>query len=228
MATEEKQDWESLGIAIERILGEPADAYAAFLQFAWLSGAERTTNKVAEITGFALSTVRMWSTSFDWVDRAAVVDGIKWTHEFKKRQAILEKDTLEFADANRKLKTEGLAAAHKMIATANRLLEKAEVVDEVIETGMVETKDGRMVPTTTEIHMKSKISDIPRLVSTAVTVGRLVQDLPTEIIEDRVPIGADLSNLSVEELLELQERNRAEMRAKNTASKIAPATDAVN
>ena len=228
MANAEKQDWESLGIAIERIPGEAADAYQGFLQYAWLNGAERSSNKVAEITGFPLSTVRMWSTSFDWVDRAAVIDGIKWTHEFKKRQAILEKDTLEFADANRKLKMKGLEASDKMINTALNLLKKAESVDEIIEGDEVETKDGRMVPTTTVIHMKSKISDIPRLVSTAVTVGRLVQELPTEIIEDRVPIGADLSNLSFEELLELQERNRAEMRAKNTASKIAPATDAVN
>lgn len=221
-------DWKSLDIAIEKLPTETNDSYQAFLKFCWLQGKERSPENVAEELGYSVMTCRAWSFDHKWLDRADMVDAIKWKHEFTQRERLLEKDNQKFAEQNRHIKDQAMANARKMLNVANNLLAKAEIVDETVETGMVETKDGRMVPTFTEIRMKSKISDIPRLVDTAVKTARLVQDLPTEIIEAQVPVGADISNLSIEEILALREKNQRYLREKGAERKIETVSEAQN
>lgn len=224
----DNHDWGSLDIAIQRLEHETPEAYQAFLQYAWLQGVDRCIRVVAEKTGFSVGNMRIWSTDNHWVDRAATIDGLRWMREYKEREKLLEQDNLKFAEENRKIKEKGLRAANKMIDVADHLLQSAEMVDDIIETGHVMTADNRRVPTHTVIKMKAKISDIPRLVDTAIKTSRLVQDLPTEIIENHLPIGTDLRNLSTEDLLAMRERNQQILREKGAASRTETISDANN
>lgn len=219
----DKQDWDSLGIAIQRVDGETPDAYQAFLQFCWLQGSDRTTKEVAKITGFSTHSTSIWSSNHNWAERAAIVDGLRWAHEYKAREATRQKENEKFAKENQSIKEKAMKAANQMLDVAQHLLQSAEIVDDMIETGHVETVDGRMVPTHTVINMKSKVSDIPRLADTAIKISRLVNDLPTEIIASEIPIGSDLKNLTTEELIALRERNQQILREKGAISKVEPA-----
>jgi hypothetical protein len=202
-------EWKSLGIAIAKLPEETNDNYQAFLAFAWLQGKERSCELVAERTGFGLGTCKIWQMQYRWLERASAVDAQRWLHEHSEREKLLAKDNEEFINANRKVKRKSLQLSNKMLGVASKLLDDAEMSGKVTETGMIETKDGRMVPTLTTIEMKAKISDIPRLVDTAVKVARLAADLPTEIINDLgVRPGTDFKDLSLEELQELQASNR--------------------
>ena len=228
MSKQPTHEWDSLGIAIRRLDIESQDAYQGFLQYAWLTGKERTSGKVAEILGFSHITVKLWSQEFNWSERVSIVDALRWQREFKEREKLLEKDNQKFAEENRQIKSQAISTSKKMLNVANNLLNSAELIDEMIETGKIETVDGRMVPTHTVIKMKAKISDIPRLVDTAMKVSRLAQDLPTEIVDHQIPIASDLSNLSVEELMDLRDQNQRVLREKGAISKIDLSSNANN
>ena len=95
-----------------------------------------------------------------------------------------------------------------MLDVAENLVQSASLAGKLVETGHVIDQDGRRVPTHTEIHMKAKVSDIPRLVDSAVKNTRLVNDLPTEIIRPVLPAPSELSSLSDEALENLRDDNR--------------------
>lgn len=226
--SEISEQFDALGIAIAKLDSETPEAYQAFLAYAWLQGVDRTLKNVAEKTGFAHISCKMWSDDNNWKDRAAVIDGLRWKAEYEHRESIIRADNDKFIQQNREIKEQGIKIGKQMLAVAGNLLNSAELADEVIATDEIETKDGRIVPTYTTIKMKAKISDIPRLVDTAVKVTRLVQDLPTDIIEMDLPVNADLSKLSVEELIELRDKNQRKMREIAAEGKVETVSDASN
>jgi hypothetical protein len=181
-----------------------------FLTLHGLTGKERSVEAVAEKCGYNVGTCRIWQMNNTWLDRASAVDAQRWLHEYKEREKLLKKDNAEFVAENRKVKQQSQKIAQKMLNVAGNLLENAELAGKVLETGHVTTKDGRKVPTHTTIEMKAKISDIPRLAEAAVKISRLAADLPTEIIES-LPIvadGKDLGSYTIEELEQMQAKNR--------------------
>lgn len=199
-----------LGVAIERLPGEPPDAYQAFLKFAWLQTSERSIERTSKETGYTIATCQVWSMNYKWSDRATEVDAQRWLHEHLEREKLQFEDNKRFVEANREIKERSIATARKMLRVADNLLETADLAGETVETGHVITSDNRSVPTYTTINMKSKISDIPRLVDTAVKVARLAADLPTEIIDpvQRVAKNGNLRDMSDEELEAALAENR--------------------
>lgn len=214
----------SLDKLIEKQPGESDIEYAAFLFFAAMPPKERHEKtmvpRVAEYSGLAAASVWNARAEFSWFDRANLIDAHNWLVENQKRADMLSEDNAKFIQETREIKEKSLDASRKMLSVASNLLDSAELVDQIIETDHVITQDGRRVPTHTTIKMKAKISDIPRLVDTAVKVSRLASELPTEIVENDLAIGADLSQLSDEELLALRHKNHRRLIEKGAASKV--------
>lgn len=201
--------WKSLEIAIAKHPSESNDAYQAFLCFVALRGKQRCLETVAEATGYALSTLKQYQMFYKWLDRADAVDAQVWIREQQDREQIIRKDNEKFAIENAAIKKDVLRIGRKMLKSAENLLQNVEVSGKVIETGHVETKDGRRVATHTTIEMKAKVSDIPRLVDTAVKVTRLANDLPTEIVDlPQLPKAGEIGKLSIEQLQQMREDNR--------------------
>lgn len=200
---------------IERYDGETETEYSAFLYFSSLSPKERIgpgiTKKVSEYSGLTETSVVVTKNRHSWNDRALLIDAHNWMIENEKRQALLSKDNEHFIQENREVKNESLQISKQMLTVAKKLLQNAELVDDIIETGWVETNDGRRVATTTQIKMRAKVSDIPRLVETAVKVSRLAADLPTEILANDINRVTDLSNMTDEEIMELRAKNNKEL-----------------
>lgn len=228
MAPRNTQDFDALGISIERLPEETGQAYQAFLQYAWLQHTDRTNNKVAEKTGHSLMSIRGWAINHNWVERAALVDGLRFKFEFQQREQLQAEDNAKLITENRQIKLDGIKIARRMLTVADNLLNSAEVVDQIIETDHVETKDGRMIPTTTTIHMKAKVSDIPRLVDTAVKVSRLVQDLPTDIIQTQMPAATEVREMTTEQLMALREKVQRELRETGLPSAFDSANELSN
>lgn len=204
-------EWKGLSIAIEKIEGETTQSYQAFLCYAFLQGTERTYEEVANRTGFNKDTMRMWAHQNKWNERVSAIDATRWLKEFEERESLLKSDNEKFVQANRKIKHQTIEQAEALLKLSSKLITRALDADEVIYGDYVETKDGRMIPTTTTIKMQSKVSDIPRLIDTAVKSIRAVNDLPTEVIERITVSDEDLSNLSIEEIIERRNRNRSDM-----------------
>jgi hypothetical protein len=206
--------YEALGVAIDRLEGETAVAYQAFLIYSGLIGKDRTAERVADKTHFPVTSVKAWMSQNQWQDRVANVDAQRWLIDYQEKQKLTEDDNKRFIEENRHIKRETIRAGKKMLQVANNLLDSATMADEIRETGYVITADNRSVPTTTQIFMKAKVSDIPRLVDTAIKASRLAQDLPTEIIDNLVagtPGSRDLSQLTEAEIEELAQENRKKL-----------------
>lgn len=201
---------------IERQENEPPNAFTAFLFFASLIPSERPGHiafpKVAAHVQTDVQNIRRWFNNYQWDERVSTYDAYVFLENHKQRSQLAQQDNIRWVEEHRKAKDRTLNIADKMLSVAENLLSTAEMSGKVIETDKIQTADGRMVPTKTIIHMKSKVSDIPRLVEVAVKTQRLAADLPTEIIEDRDGImTADLSTLTDEELQSLIEKNNKEI-----------------
>ena len=203
------KEYEGLEKAIQRFSEyESGDAYQAFLTYAFLSGKDRTIERCAEMMGYEKRTIAGWYGSYQWKERADQVDAQRWLRDFRIREQETAKDNRHFIDENRKIKREAIKISQKMLNVASNLLDSAELAGKVIETGEVETIDGRFVKTKTEIHMKAKISDIPRLADVGVKLARAANDLPTEPIDPTIAPTSNLQSLSKEELERMREDNR--------------------
>lgn len=215
-------EYQSLKIAIEKHSeDEPNEAYQAFLQYVSFSGPSRTFEKVVAWSGYNAAQIREWARTYEWVKRADGVDAQRWLYEEQKRQEACQADNQEFAENNRKLKKEGQTILSKMLTVSSKLLDAALDANQVKETGWVKTDDGREVPTMTTIEMKAKISDIPRLVATSIQMSRLINDLPTEIVDiNRNIVPSNLANFSWEQLEQLEKDNREVLNRVSGAQKL--------
>lgn len=224
MATQE--EIKALEATIEKVSpDEPNDAYQAFLRYASYIGKQRTLERVASDLGFGLTTVQVWSSRYQWMKRVDQVDAQRWIIEHRKREELLEQDNKHFIEENREIKQKSITIAKKMLNTATNLLSSADLAGKVIETDKVTLLDGSVVPLKTTIEMKSKVSDIPRLVEVAVKVARLSADLPTEIVRPQILSSDDLEKLSAEELLQLAQDNRAELNRLGITQNISDANN---
>lgn len=200
---------QTLAIAIAKFSDdEPNDAYQAFLCYVSLSGPARDTETTAIWSGYTKVQCKEWSEIYNWAARADAVDAQRWLYEEQQRQEFCKSDNIEFADKNREIKKQGQDILSKMLGVASKLLDHALEADEIKEIGHATTDDGRRVAIQTITKMTAKVSDIPRLVSTSITMSRLLNDLPTEIVDNRNIIPSNLQSLSWEELQRLEEDNR--------------------
>lgn len=200
--------WKGLGIAIAQLETETNDAYQGFLCFVSLRGKQRSCERVAALLGYSEGGVKLWQMNHKWQERSSAVDAQVFIKEQQDRDQLTREDNEKFAKDNAAIKQKALRITAKMMDVAENLLSKAELDGKVVETGIVTTDDGRKVATHTEIHMKAKVSDIPRLVDTAVKVTRLVNELPTEIVRPILPNTSALAKMSEEELNALADDNR--------------------
>jgi hypothetical protein len=186
---------------IAKVPGETADAYQAFLVYARLQFGDRTKDNVVKGTGYSDVSVKNWMLDFNWIERANVCDAEEEILIREDRQQLMKQDNLRFAEKSRAIKDKAFSLGEEMIDAAKDLLSNVKFIDRVINTGEVETKDGRFVPTHTEIIMKAKVSDIPRLADVGIKITQLAAGLPTEIIETNSINTTEIKNLSREEIL---------------------------
>lgn len=215
---------------VQRRDDESQGAFSAFLAYCSLPTKERLNQSqvlklVAEATGLSESTLFQYRQLYDWDERVSQVEAQRWIREEADRQEQIAADNKKFVAQNRKLKERTNNISLSMLEVAEKLLEKVKVSDEKIEEGFVETVDGRKVPTFVQYHVKAKVSDIPRIVESALKAQRYIQDLPTEVVETEIPIGADLSGLTVEELIALREKNQQILREKGALGKVQQISD---
>lgn len=214
---------------IERIEGETPNEYSAFLAFAQLPPSQRIgadmMKYVAENSMLVAAQIPHIRSKNQWHERANQIDAHNWMVDHQKREKLREADNEKFIAESRLIQEKALKLSDQMMDVAGHLLTSAKLIDKTIETGHVTTKDGRKVPTVTTVHMKSKVSDIPRLAEVGMKMARLAADLPTEIIETDLAAGADLSNLSDEELIALREKNHRTLLEKSGILKSNTPTD---
>jgi membrane-bound inhibitor of C-type lysozyme len=200
--------WKGMDIAIAMLDTETNDSYQGFLCFVSLKGKQRSTERVAQLLGYHEGTVKIWQQNHKWMDRASGVDAQVFIKEQQERDQLTREDNEKFAKENARFKDRALKITNKMMEVAENLLQSATLANKMVETGHVIDAHGRKVPTHTEIHMKAKVSDIPRLVDTAVKTTRLVNELPTDIVRTTIPNSSALSSMTDEELTRMREDNR--------------------
>lgn len=168
---------------IQKLPEETTDSYQAFLVFARLQFGDRKLSHVAAITGYSEKAVNGWSADFNWVDRANILDAQEEIIIREDRMKLLKADNVRYAEKSREIKDKAFELGGKMVEAAQDLLSNIKFIDKIIETDKVETKDGRMIATHTQIIMKAKVSDIPRLADSGMRMTQLATGMPTEIIE---------------------------------------------
>lgn len=200
--------WQGMQIAIAKVDRETPDSYQGFLCYASLKGKDRSIDRVAQLLGYHVGTVNLWSQQFKWQERSSAVDAQVFIKEQQERDQLTREDNERFARENSKVKDRAIKITNSMLDVAENLLKSATLAGKLVETGHIVDQDGRRVPTHTEIHMKAKISDIPRMVDSAIKNTRLVNELPTEIVRPVLPSSSQLKNMSTEELQQMSEDNR--------------------
>jgi hypothetical protein len=196
---------------IEKLPGETPDAYQAFLIFARLQFGDRTKPNVAAITGYSAIAIAGWSTQFNWTERANILDAEEEILIREDRMKLMKKDNLQFAEKAKAIKEKAFSLGEEMVDAARDLLSNVKFIDKVVKTGEVETKDGRMVETHTEIIFKAKVSDIPRLADVGMKITQLAAGLPTEIVETNAIDVSKLKDLTREELIAQMEKEEQEI-----------------
>jgi hypothetical protein len=203
---------------IDKLPGETPDAYQAFLIYARLQFGDRTKDNVSVITGYSGVAIAGWSTKFNWIERANILDAEEEILIREDRMRLMKQDNIRFAEKAKEIKEKAFSLGEEMVDAARDLLKNTKFIDKVVETGEVETKDGRMVKTHTEIHFKAKVSDIPRLADVGMKITQLAAGLPTEIIESNSVDVAKIKELSREEIYAQIEAEEKEI-ARRTGDK---------
>lgn len=227
---EENQDWLTVKQLIERLHDEPTDAYVAFLKYSALPLGERSLERIAKTERITMNKLKDWYGRYDWADRTELLEGARWRQNWNQRQEIDSQENQRYAKKNRELKDRALRVSDKLLTVGEKLLDDAVVAGDIKETDYVETKDGRRVALTTQVFMKSKVGDIPRLFTTAIDVVRKVNDLPTEAIDPTkiLPVGRKLTEYTDDELNELSEENARRAKLLSGAIKHDGPQDTVN
>lgn len=208
-------------VNIEKLPGETPDAYQAFLVFARLQFGDRIKPNVAAITGYSMVAINGWSVDFDWTNRANVLDAEEEILIREDRLKLMKQDNVRYAEQSRKIKDKAFELGEKMVDAAADLLSNVKFIEKVVKTGEVETKDGRMVETHTEIHFKAKVSDIPRLADVGMKITQLAAGLPTEIIETNSVDLQQIKNLSREEIIAQIEAEEQEIAKRSGDKKLS-------
>lgn len=207
---------------IEKRDTESATAYTAFLKFARLPESDRRSEVanpiLAEFTGLSINTIKQYRHDFEWDERASMIDAYHFKLDFEANRKEFEKDRVKYIEHNRQIKEKSIEHLKGMSNVIGQLISYGELIGKEEPTDFVETKDGRTVPTYTVVNMKAKVADIATLMNSMVKLTRLVNDLPTTIIENRVA-PESLNGKTKDELDAIQEQiaiRRREIEAKQT------------
>jgi hypothetical protein len=206
------------GLAIEEIIQryptESAVEYAGFLEYARLPKHRREDKsgllEIAEKLGQPSASIVRHKNLYNWDDRVALLDAYEFKREFEQRQSILSKDNERYIEQTRKVKNGLQMQLEKALSVLEGLLDYALMAGREIKTGEILTQDGVLMPTHTRIEMKAKVSDISPLLRAIAHTSRLINDLPTEIVENKIIETSDLSSLTTQEIEELLSKTRAE------------------
>lgn len=182
---------------IEKMDGESAVAYAAFLFYARLAPSERTANiaypRIAQHCGKPESTIELWKDNYDWDDRAQTVSAFQFKLDFDEMREATRADREKYIEFNREIKKGMMDNLNKTVGVIATLIGYADLIGEEKKTGEIELADGRIVHQYTTVKMAAKVSDIAILANAVVKCAKVINEFPTEIIENKVVV--DMNNL---------------------------------
>lgn len=197
-------EYDVLESLIEKMDGESTPAYTAFLYYAQLTPPERLADdviaKVAKYMGREHSTVRLYRQNYDWETRAEMVDAYRFKLDFEESREATRADRMKYVEFNREIKTQMMENLKKTTGVIATLIGYADLIGEEKQTGEIETKDGRKVFQFTTVNMKAKVSDIAILANSVAKCARAINDLPTEVIENKVAANVKLDGLDSDAL----------------------------
>jgi hypothetical protein len=110
----------------DRIPGETAKAYAAFVEYLRL-GPERSIDQAAKNLGKGTATLRKWSERHGWVRRAASWDELCAAQERAIQQVLTKEKAVEWVKRQERLKEAEWEIAERCIAKAKELLNRPDV-----------------------------------------------------------------------------------------------------
>lgn len=209
-------EYDVLENLIERKDGESSAAYNAFLHYARLSpldrGADSVDEKIAKTLGKSLSTVRQYKYTYEWENRVQLIDAYQFKLDFDETRNMMKADREKYVEFNREIKSTMMENLKKTTNVIANLLSYADLIGEEKKTGQVELKDGTTAFLYTKVDMKAKLSDIAVLANSVTKCARAINDLPTEVIENKVASNINLNNLDSQQLDELDEQVAARIR----------------
>lgn len=194
---------------IEKLDGESASAYSAFLCYAALAPNERAGEialpKLMDYTGLSENTLKQYREIHEWQERANLVDAYQFKLNFEETREMMKADRVKYVEFNRQIKDQMMENLLKTTGVISTLISYADLIGEEKKTGEFETKDGRILHQFTTVNMKAKVSDIAVLANAVTKCARAINELPTEIIENKIATNIDLNKLQSSELDDLDE-----------------------
>lgn len=199
-----KMDLSVIEQLIRRDDDEDAAAYGVFCKYAILLPTERRFDRAAPIlvseTGFSASEIADMFERFHWTDRVTKIDNYLLRLDIEQRREESQKYNLRYIEANRKLKDDALAARTKAMSVTNTLLGYADLIGKEEPVEYVTTEDGREVPVIVNVEMKAKISDIPQMVKAMSLLTNIINDMPTEIVNNQPVSHKEIDKMDLTEL----------------------------
>lgn len=194
---------------VKRVDGESASAYQAFCAYARLLPTERVFDKAIPVLAASVnlseSTLRQYAVTFKWNDRCALIDSYLLKLDIQERHAQNNELNLQFIETNRQLKLDQMNNNRRMMELTTKVLNWAMLSGEEKIVEWITDKDGNQVPVKTEVVMKFNPSHIPAMVKALKTGIELVNEIPTEVINNR-----PISDKAIDEIEDFDELQRLE------------------
>lgn len=173
--------------------GESPNAYAAFGHFARMEAKDRVMDKALPIiskkTNLTVWTLREYVTDHKWNERASLIDAYLLKLDILERQKQNAELNLAFIETNRKLKVSMMENLEKGMNLLTAILS-----DESVQ------------------EMKFKVTDVGSLVKALKEGVALVNEIPTEVINNRPLAVKDFNSIeSLDELDALEAEIDAEL-----------------
>lgn len=195
---------------IKRVEGESDAAYSAFCRYALMDEKDRPFEKsipvLAETSTLSESTIKQYAVNFKWNERVGSIVSYLLMLNIKEQHELNRELNLTFIETNREVRIELMEAIKKTTTLLTKTLNWAMVANEEKVTEWIVDSHGNEVPVKTEVKMAFKPADIPALFTALKKGVELVNEIPTEIINNRPISNVNVS--SIEDIAKLDELER--------------------
>lgn len=179
---------ETISELIKRIEGESPKAHEAFCRYAMLPESQRTIKQaialLPESTGLAGATIKEYAKLYRWNERVGSIISYLLMLNIREQREINSELNQEFLETNRKIKRQMMTNAQKLSNLLAKKLEDAE-----------------------DSEIKFKPTDYASVVTAMDKAIKLVNEIPTEIINNR-----PISNSNIDEIDNMDELDAIEQR----------------
>lgn len=216
---------------IKRVGGESDAAYSAFCRYAMLDEKERPFEKsiptLAELVNLSPITLKQYAVVHKWNERVGSIVSYLLMQSIKEQHELNRELNLTFLETNRAVRVELMQNISKTTNLLSNVLNWALIANEEKITGYVTDENGDQVPVTTEVKMAFKPSDIPALFTALKKGVELVNEIPTEIINNR-----PISNVNINQIDDLAKLDELERKIAEEIDRekngIQPESDSIN